>query len=217
MKKIITIIMSIVFLGAMPFSATNAQEKKIEKKIKIVVSDGPGTEIILDTLIKDSEINDSIIVKGGKTVFIRHSGDEKVIKHSGDAENVYVYVSSDDKEESKDAKTISVVSSGSGTHIEKGNNTKVIVMNKDLKSAGNSNTHYSIITTDSDGESNPDSTDELTRSIIAKDGMVVTVEGKDEEKVNELVKEIQNKMGVKSPSDNTKSTEKAETKKSTKK
>ena len=57
----------------------------------------------------------------------------------------------------------------------------------------------------------------MTRSVIAKDGMVVTVEGKDEAKVNELAKEIQKKMGVNPDESTQKQKAKEESKKSVKK
>jgi hypothetical protein len=37
---------------------------------------------------------------------------------------------------------------------------------------------------------------EKTRFVIAKDGMVVTIEGTDEAKAKELAKEIEQKLGV---------------------
>ena len=43
-----------------------------------------------------------------------------------------------------------------------------------------------------------DSSEEKSRYVIAKDGIVVTVEGKDEAKTKAFAKEIEEKLGVKS-------------------
>jgi hypothetical protein len=186
MKRITSIIIFAIIICAIPFSGILAQEKKSEQKIKIIVSDGSGTEVVIDTLIKDGETNDSIRIKGGKVIYIGHSGDETSIKHKDDSEHVYVYVSSDDKHASATGK-----SSGG--------------------------THYKYITTELNGADNFEDAEDMTRSVIAKDGMVVTVEGKDEAKVNELTKEIQKKMGVKTDESNQKQNAKEESKKNVKK
>lgn len=161
----------------LPMSMVKAQEKKSEQKIKIIVSDGSGTKVVIDTLIKDGHSNDSIRVKGGKVIFIGDSGDLTGMKHTDGSEKVYVYVSSGDKNEKKD--------------IDK--TFDVSVTNDDT-----------------------DSSVEKTRYVITKDGMVVTVEGTDEAKVKDLIKEIENKMGVKSEDSGKKVTINVETKKSEK-
>ena len=56
-----------------------------------------------------------------------------------------------------------------------------------------------------------------SRFVIAKDGMVVTVEGNDEAKAKELVKEIENKLGVRNDGSEKKETVKVESKKTIKK
>jgi hypothetical protein len=58
---------------------------------------------------------------------------------------------------------------------------------------------------------------EKTKYVIAKDGMVVTVEGNDETKAKELVKEIEAKLGVKSEGTEKKESVKVESKKTIKK
>jgi hypothetical protein len=189
MKRITSIIIFAIIICALPFSGALAQEKKSEQKIKIVLSDGSGTEVVIDTLIKDGETNDSIRIKGGKVIYIGHSGDETGVKHNDGSEHVYVYVSSDDKEKNKDAKTITIVSSEPGVSW----------------------------TEKSGGADSFESSEDMTRSVIAKDGMVVTVEGKDEAKVNELAKEIQKKMGVNPDESTQKQKAKEESKKSVKK
>ena len=166
MKRIFTIIFTASLICMIPFSIAAGQEKKNEQKIKIVIADGSGTRVVIDTVITDGHMKDSIRLKGGKMIFIGEAGDDNFMKHADGSGHVYVYTSSDDKGQKKDFKTITVVSSDDGTWSEK----------------------------DKDSF---ESSEDVTRSIIAKDGIVVTVEGKDEEKVKELVKEIHQKMGIK--------------------
>jgi len=179
MKRITPIIIFVLIICAIPFAPILAQEKKNEQKIKIVIADGSGTEVVLDTLIKNGNTGDSIRIKGGKVIYIGHSGDETAIKHADGSEHVYVYVSSDDKAKNKDVRTFTIVSSDTATWTEKGDGADVIIMKKAHSAAGNSNSHFSFVTTESEGGDNMDSSGDMTRSIIAKDGMVVTVEGKE--------------------------------------
>ena len=66
-------------------------------------------------------------------------------------------------------------------------------------------------------ENENESTTEKARYVIAKDGMVVTIEGNDEAKAKELVKEIENKLGVNNEGTEKKETVKVISKKSVKK
>jgi hypothetical protein len=152
-------------------------------------------------------------------VFIGHSGDEKMTRHSDGSGNVYVYVSSDDRDGSKDSKTVTVTSSDDATwtvtdsdaNDEK--NEKRIYITEAKTNDNKIEKTYKVSVSKDDSES----TEYSTRSIIAKDGMVVTVEGNDEEKVKELVKEIQQKMGINPPETNAKDAVNTETKKAAKK
>jgi hypothetical protein len=78
-------------------------------------------------------------------------------------------------------------------------------------------TYSSNSTSNSREDFDNDSTVEKTRFVIAKDGMVVTIEGKDEAKVKELAKEIESKLGVNTEGSDKKETIKVESKKVIKK
>jgi len=69
--------------------------------------------------------------------------------------------------------------------------------------------------TKEDGDN--DSLADKTRIVIAKDGMVVTIEGNDEAKAQELAKEVENKLGINSEGSEKKETVKVESKKTIKK
>jgi hypothetical protein len=174
MKRIFTILSAAIIMCLVQYSPVSGQEKKSEQKIKIVIDDGSGTKVVLDTLIKDGIMKDSITMKDGKVIFTGHSGDDAIMKTHGGNEHVFVTISSDAGEDRKEVREITVVSSDSLTLKESGKQSKVYL--------------YS---------DNKESSDEKTRYVIAKDGMVVTVEGSDEAKVKELIKEIEKKLEVK--------------------
>ena len=58
---------------------------------------------------------------------------------------------------------------------------------------------------------------EKTKYVLAKDGMVISIEGNDEAKVKDLVKEIESKMGVNKAGTTGKQAVKEETKKTVRK
>jgi hypothetical protein len=62
-----------------------------------------------------------------------------------------------------------------------------------------------------------DENGEMTKYVIAKDGVVVTVESNDEAKAKDLIKEIENKLGVNKEENQRKEIVKTETKKTVKK
>ena len=59
MKRILTIISVSLFVCLLPFSMAAAQEEKSEKKIKIIIDDGSGKEVVVDTLIKGDIDNET--------------------------------------------------------------------------------------------------------------------------------------------------------------
>jgi hypothetical protein len=247
MKSKLKIIVSFFVISLVALTAASGQEKKNEQKIKIIVNDGSGTKVVIDTVITDGHMQDSIMLKDGEVIHIGHPGGEHGMKHTGDNEQMYVFVSSDDNVKHAGTKTVTVVSSDSAilNHSEGGG--KVIVMSKAAPGHSNGTVQYKVISDDSHGEGksadkiiyinkgNPagkemddtfdvlvskdddESTEYSTRSIIAKDGLVVTVEGNDEAKVKALVKEIQQKMGVNPPDSEKKESVNTATKKTTKK
>jgi hypothetical protein len=140
------------------------------------------------------------------------------------AEQVFVTVSSEGKENKKIIKKITIVNSDSDNLMATRENHKIYVISDD--DAGRSNVRYQVISHSgqwdsdkgdtfyfSDGDAsekemqksfdvfvNSDDKDsgvDKTRYVIAKDGIVVTVESSDEAKAKDLIKEIENKLGVK--------------------
>jgi len=86
-----------------------------------------------------------------------------------------------------------------------------------ISNEGRSGERYTVIRRGSKENIDNDSTVEKTRFVIAKDGMVVTIEGNDEAKAKELAKEIESKLGVNAEGSDKKENVNVETKKIIKK
>jgi len=245
MKKILITISSVFIIWLMPFTFIKGQEKKTETKIKIIASDDSGTKVIIDTLISDGSMNDSIKLKNGEVIYLNHTGDGDMVKHHGKAEKIYVTVSSDGKENEKEENEFTVVYADSADISESGDHSKLYVISDDKGSGENKKVHYKVISKSSknnedydriiyinDGKSSEREMDkkfdvyidsdnesavEKNRYVIAKDGMVITVESSDEAKAKELIKEIEKKLGVKDKDSEKKEIVKSESKKGAKK
>lgn len=157
-----------LFALLVPLIMVSGQDKKSEQKIKVIVDDGSGTKVIIDTVYKDTPAPDSIKLNNGTVIYMKHHG--KGIE--------------------------------SGHH--RGKECYTV-------------TYSSNSTANSREDFDSDSTVEKTRFVIAKDGMVVTIEGKDEAKAKELAKEIESKLGVGTDGSDKKETVKVESKKIIKK
>src|ERR1035437_10934366 len=102
-----------------------------------------------------------------------------------------------DMNQAEFARQVAYSSNGKDNVNEMKEGTVIGTDSTELKKAGDDNevTYYRISETHTGRYGDNDSTIEKTRYVIAKDGMVVTVEGNDETKTKELVKEIENKLG----------------------
>jgi len=227
MKRIFKLSYAVLFILMIPFTLAAGQDKKSEQKIKVVVNDGSGTKVVIDTVFKDSQAPDSIKLKDGSMVFINHHGEEAGVRHSGGREHYNVTYSSDNKNEGKEVREVTVISSDSCHNSQSGDSDKVMINCTKMSHGASGDRRYKVTTTDSKengdkqvyvyinknmddrknhdrtldmyvSDDDKDSTVNKTKYVIAKDGMVVTVEGSDEVKAKELVKEIENKLGVKS-------------------
>ena len=163
-----------------------AQEVKTEKKIKIIVDDGSGKKVIVDTIITDNSDIETISTPDGKIIWIGSEGQDHMEKGS---KHVTVTVSSDGDSLTSEGNNNVTVWTEKG---ESSDVNKVIVI-KEAKCTGtHPEKNYDVMVTTDD-----DSTVEKARYVVAKDGMVVTVEGEDEAKARELMKVIEEHMGVK--------------------
>jgi hypothetical protein len=206
------ILLFVILISLLPFSFVNGQEQKIERKIKVIVADKPGTEVIIDTTLSSNYAVDSIKLKDGTIIYLGQeemedrklpgSVKKKILitsacsKPGMEKEREITVISSDSLElqdfpEQGEVKEI--VINNSGNHKEKQMKQYIYVNeNKDIrgKDADRSNV-YSV---DNESDQNID----RTKYIIAKNGIVVTIEGNDEATIKELMKDIEKKIDSKS-------------------
>jgi hypothetical protein len=209
MKRIIKIINVSVLILIMPLASILGQDKKNEQKIKIIVNDGSGTKVVIDTVLTGDNGPDSLILKDGSVMRLKHP-------HGGS--NQRFFVMSSDKKDGKDiSKEVTVISSDP-MDMHEDDNGNVMYYRNDRdgnhsykvisRSSRDGNDKGDMIWVDgpekegddtftmhiSDNES--DQNIDKTRFVIAKDGMVVTIEGTDAAKTKDLAKEIEKRLGV---------------------
>jgi hypothetical protein len=242
MKRIVKIVLALIPAFLLPAVILTAQEKEKEKHVKIVIADKSGTRVEIDTLMKGDKQADSIKLKNGEVIYLTRHGKSGSITHmEGDKGNMVVTYSSDDKGDKKTQKKVIIVSDDTekvleggdviivraGKHMKEGKDgnavtwsstggdpkgSKYIYINED-KNTGEKGEKTIEVKVTTDDNNN---TVEKTKYIIAKDGMVVTVEGNDEAKAKEIIKEVEIKLGVSKEDKNIKKEGKEETKKSKK-
>lgn len=152
---------------------TGAQEKKEQKKIKIVVSDNGAAKVLIDTTFTGKMTPDSITLKDGQVIYIAKNCNALADKdNEGDKEeNIFVTYKSNGKEKNK--------------RVYYYYNDK-----KDGHKEGGDKFNIEVNTDEPEGDF------EKQSYVIAKDGMVVTIEGGSEDKVKELAGFIEAKLGV---------------------
>lgn len=225
MKRILITLSAFLAISVLPLSL-NAQEAKTEKKIKIIIDDGSGKKTIIDTLVTGDSDIETLSLDGGRVILvsdpeIRHdhngqknitvtvtsddengknlkevkeisiiSSDSADLEKNEDGKKVYVYTVDTDNQHHHGNGNVTVLTSEEG----KGNGHKVIVVKE---------AHGGEFSKEKDGDvfvskDREDSSAEKTRFVVARDGMVVTVEGEDEAKAREMMKVIEDHLGVKS-------------------
>ena len=246
MKRISIIAGLALVIFILPFAMAKGQDKKSEQKIKIIVNDGSATKVVLDTVFKDSPAPDSLKLKDGSIVYIKHHGDDAYSGEHKRKEHFYVTYSSDGKDKGGENKEVTVIASDSAHFSEPGDSDNIIICHKSGSNEGSGKMRYKVMTIDSKGkgdkeeyvyinkssgneenndssanvyvsDDDKDSALEKTRYVIAKDGMVVTIEGSDETRAKELAKVIEEKLGVNTEGSQKKETVKVESKKTIKK
>ena len=191
MKRIQKVILFTLITGLLPFSIAFGQVKKSEQKIKIVVSDDSGTKVIMDTLIKGGNDFEPVILKDGKAVFI--ASDKNDINLAGD-KHLVVTVSTDGDETTKTVKEITVT--GPDTIVwnqadSKGEKVIIIKDGKEIESNGGDSFSWVMKSGNSDAKQTDS---EKTKYVIKKDGMVISIEGENYDRVKELAKVIEEKI-----------------------
>lgn len=191
MKRIIKIFLTALLILFVPVASTIAQEQKSAKKIKVIVEDKEGSRVIIDSTFNSMLSIDTIRTKDGNMIFIgKHDGNSDAEKNGNE---MMLW-----------------------TLKEKGSNGSVIYINEGSPvkiTEGGKRFNLQVISEDG-GQGT-----QKSNYVIAKDGMVITIEGGDEEKVRKMGELIETQMG--SSNDDSKAVKpsviKEETKKTTKK
>ncbi len=188
MKRISKNLLLVLIIFSVPLAMVSGQEeeKKSEKKIKIVVDDGSGTKTVLDTVLTGTSMFKTIELKDGKVIYIGKP--ETGYKFKADGEKVIVSVKIDEDGETEEEKSIYVVSAANDRTEWVSEDSMIVKKGIITKKDGDKS--VSIIM-ESDDDEHIDS--DVTKYIIAKDGVVVTVESDDEEKAKEIIELIENK------------------------
>lgn len=186
----------------MPFASILGQGKKSEQKIKIIVNDGSDTKVIIDTVLTGDNGPDSLILKDGSVLRLKHP--------HGDRNHRLFVISSDSKDGKDITKEITVISSDSMDMHEDDHGNVMYYRNDRDGNHGYkviSRSRGDMVWVGKDGHEkegddtftmhiDDDQNVDKTRFVIAKDGMVVTIEGADEAKAKDLAKEIEKRLGV---------------------
>jgi hypothetical protein len=182
---LVTLIMSLL---ALPL--VSGQDQKSEKRIKIVVANESGTIEEIDTVFTDNAVPDSIKLTDGKVIFIGPGGNGRsLIARSGKGH--FVIVSSDDEDIRKEI----IISSSDSLKwsVKPGEEEEGIIIYSDdrvIRGSGEKTIDVIVTNDDNDGDT------EKSRFVIAKDGIVVSVEGNDEAKVKKIVDVIEKKLDI---------------------
>jgi hypothetical protein len=213
MKRITKIVLTLILIFFIPAGILKAQGKQEEKRIKIIVADKSGTKVEIDTLIKGAS-PDSIKLNNGEVVVLAKDGPDGTIKHvngkkmkkqitviSGDSAhvdqnceccNIIIVKGGKHAKDGKGGNVVTWSSSSSSSTGGDSKGEKYIYINESKNSGKKGEMTYDVkVTKDGKGDKM-----EKTKYVIAKDGMVVTIEGNDEAKAKEILKDVESRLGV---------------------
>jgi hypothetical protein len=144
--------------------------------------------------------NDNMVVtyssdnKGGKKIrkeITIISGDSTEVQQDNGENKVIIVKNGKHTGEGKGGKVVTWSSSSSASSSNTDGETYVYVTDSKNTGKDHKKSYNVKVTTDENGK-----VVEKTKYVIAKDGMVVSIEGNDEAKVKDLVKDVESKLGV---------------------
>lgn len=190
MKQFNRILTTAIFLFIVPLVITSAQKKKSEQRVKIIVAGDHGADIIPDTLIKGSSSGDTIVLKDGTSFYLTDSADNNHPQSHKYKRYVVTTTSSDTSGSNKERRReVTIISSDSDMRSAAGNCDKQYKpqCHEPGKGAGKEHRRAEC----------SDITSEMTKYVISRDGLVITVEGSDYKKVKDLIQEIETTLDKK--------------------
>ena len=184
MNRIDKIIVACLFVVIIPAVIASGQDKKSEQRIKIVVAGDGGSNVLIDTLITGDSPKDSIILKDGKTIFLTRAEKDDSDAIGGSKHYVITTTVTDGNDTGKEVtKEVRVISSESDNISGHDNARCKQARCEELANGGK----YSYTVVSEDKESGSD----MAKYVISKNGLRITVEGSDYDKVKEVIKNIE--------------------------
>jgi len=187
MNRINKIITASLFAIILPVAFVTGQDKKSEQRIKIVVADDGGTKTVIDTLITGDAAKDSLVLKDGKTIYLTQSDNNGSDAYGGAKHYVVTTtVTGGDDTKKEVTKEIRIISSDSDMQPDHSNCKSKQAHCEDLVNGGKYS--YTVVSSDKDPGS------DMAKYVISKDGLRITVEGSDYDKVKEVIKNIEKSL-----------------------
>ncbi|NMC39469.1 MAG: hypothetical protein GYA41_14205 [Bacteroidales bacterium] len=206
--KRIKILLPVLLAIILPSSFLNGQEKKTEKRIKVVVADKNGPEVVIDTTFSGIYDVDSVRLKDGSIIYLGKNSLDAESDPSSQRKEVFITAVTDKKGEGK-SRNITVICSDSLAVSEAGGDegTRKVIIRKSGRDGKKGAESYIYVneyendmrnSTEADGhyfdDDIIDKNTDRTKFVIASKGMVVTIEGDDEALAEDLRKEIEKKL-----------------------
>jgi hypothetical protein len=171
------------------------------------ITPGEGTERVFVSVSSDG---DGVKKEEKKVIIMSGDSIEWTAMSPDKGQHVYVY-SNKEKTDGKPVSHIMISSAETGKTEWTGDNVVIVKDGKVIKDSGEKTFDIRV-----DSDENDSNTD-ASKYVIAKDGMVITVEGNDEAKAKEIIKLIEDKLDIKSEGGEKKGVVKTETIKRVKK
>lgn len=153
------------------------------------IESGDGPEKVFVTVRSEGENEENEV----SNVVIMSSDSMKwTASPSGKKKHIYVYSNNSEKD-SEPVIVTARANARSGKEIDYKEDRVIIMKDGYAVESGKDGKTFDVIVESGDNEKDSD----LTKYIIAKDGVVVTVESNDEAKAKDIIKTIEDKLGVK--------------------
>jgi len=125
--------------------------------------DSSGTKVILDTIFYNSHKPDSIKLKDGTVIYMKHLVDDSNFKHHQGKNHVMVTASSDEKADGKEFKEVTVVSSDSLQSKMADDSNNVMYYSNSGSHEGRGGRKYKVMIRKSNGQTEKDELFTLTK------------------------------------------------------
>jgi hypothetical protein len=185
--KRIKIIFAVFLAFLLSVAVSNAQEKRI----KVIIEDNSGKKVVIDTVFSSDKSIDSIRLKDGGIVYLgRHHRDPEASAHG---HGHRVFITDDDGDINDEISEIYEMNSDSAEITGHKDSTGKDVYIYSYPGDKGVKVEKSVRVIN---ENQTSGNDEKTKYVIAKNGIVVSIEGNDEAKIQELVTEIKKKLDI---------------------